>query len=336
MPNTPSNNIYIATSSIDGNVCVQSLVDMKDVQLRNFARPVQAVALSPDYKNDRTYLSGGLAGNLVLTVGGQPGRSTSTTTGTAAAAASGWLGSMGIGTAMGKDSVKHSGEGTISTIKWSLSGKYVAFLNEHGTKIMRTNLHLPSEDADYAWKRIGHIDRPQNKEWDTMAAVWKGRIEWIDEQAVETDDSTKSADQTALATTAEKAKPPVTSSSKRFERLLVGWGGSIWMIHVHSGGVGVGKNVGERTIGRAEIVKLSVISLFVRVVFMLTAIVFAWIALFPEFLCIPRTCYLSWPTLYQTTKMKKRRTRIRRKNAKSGATRRSHRPPRRVASPLGA
>src|SRR5689334_13085349 len=47
VPNLPSNNIYIATASMDGNVCVQSLLDPKDVQLRNFARPVQAVALSP-------------------------------------------------------------------------------------------------------------------------------------------------------------------------------------------------------------------------------------------------------------------------------------------------
>ena len=66
MPNTPSNQIYIASASIDGHVCVSSLVDPKDVTLRNFARPVQAVALSPDYKNDRSYLSGGLAGELIL------------------------------------------------------------------------------------------------------------------------------------------------------------------------------------------------------------------------------------------------------------------------------
>ena len=165
IPNTPSNNIYIATSSMDGNVCVQNLVDLKDVQLRNFARPVQAVALSPEYKSDRTYLSGGLAGNLILTVGGQPGRSVSTTIGTAAATASGWLGSMGLGTNTGKDTVLHSGEGTISTIKWSLSGKYVAWLNEHGIKIMRSKLKLDSADADDAWQRIGHIDRPQTDEW---------------------------------------------------------------------------------------------------------------------------------------------------------------------------
>ncbi|KAJ9145494.1 Vacuolar assembly protein [Pleurostoma richardsiae] len=256
IPNTPSNNIYIATSSLDGNVCVQSLVDIKDVQLRNFARPVQAVALSPDYRNDRTYLSGGLAGNLILTVGGQPGRSTSTTVGTAAAAASGWLGSMGLGTNTGKDTILHSGEGTISTIKWSLSGKYVAWLNEHGIKIMRTKLHLESADAEDAWKRIGHIDRPQTEEWDTMAGVWKGRAEWIDEQAVESEDGEPELREAAASLATEKLKQTQEKSMKRIERLLVGWGGTIWIIHVHPGGVGVGKNAGERSVGRAEIVNI--------------------------------------------------------------------------------
>ncbi len=258
VPNIPSNNIHIATSSMDGNVCVQSLVDLKDVQLRNFARPVHAVALSPDFKNDRTYLSGGTAGSLVLTVGAPQGRSTSTTVGTAAAAASGWLGTIGIGANTGKDSVLHSGEGTISTIKWSLSGKYVVWLNEHGIKIMRSKLHLDAADAEDAWKRIGHIDRPQTDEWEEMAGVWKGRAEWIDEQSVENDEEEHprqpTAESQSLALT--KLRQQAQQSDKKIERLLVGWGGTIWIIHVHPGGVGVGKNAGEKSIGRAEIVKL--------------------------------------------------------------------------------
>lgn len=253
VPNTPSNNIYIATSSTDGNVCVQSLVDVKDVQLRNFARPVQAVALSPEYKTDRTYLSGGLSGQLVLTVGAPQGRSTAMTTG-ATAQAAGWLGSM-VGAGSGKDTVLHSGEGTINTIKWSLSGKYVAWMNEHGIKIMRTKLHLESADAEDAWKRIGHVDRPQTEEWETMASVWKGRAEWIDEQAIEPEE-TKDQVNALLSPAAEKLKQQQQKSNRKIERLLVGWGSTIWIIHVHPGGVGVGKNAGERSAGRAEIVKI--------------------------------------------------------------------------------
>ncbi|KAL7619396.1 Vacuolar protein sorting-associated protein 41 [Parahypoxylon ruwenzoriense] len=257
VPNLPPNNIFIGTSSMDGNVCVQSLTELRDVQLRNFARPVQAVAISPDYRNDRTYLSGGLAGSLVLTTGAPQGRSTSTTTGTAAAAASGWLGTIGIGSNTGKDTVLHSGEGTISTIKWSLSGKYVAWLNEHGIKIMRTKLHLDSADAEDAWKRIGHIDRPQTAEWEEMAGVWKGRAEWVDDQAIGSEGEEKENDAlSALSPAAAKLSQQAQRHDKTIERLIVGWGGTIWIIHVHPGGVGVGKNVGEKSIGRAEIMKI--------------------------------------------------------------------------------
>jgi len=227
---------------------------VRDVSLRNFARPVQAVALSPEYKHDRMYLSGGLAGQLILTVGPPVGRSTATTTG-AAAQAAGWLGSM-VGVGTGKDTVLHSGEGTITTIKWSLSGKYVVWLNEHGIKIMRTKLHLEAADADDAWKRIGHIDRPQTEEWDTMASVWKGRVEWIDEQAIEQDEPSLERRDSVLSPAAESLKQQQLKATKKIERLLVGWGGTIWIIHVHPGGIGVGKNAGERSAGRAEIVKM--------------------------------------------------------------------------------
>lgn len=256
IPKTPSNDIFVATSSLDGNVCVQSLVDLKDVQLRNFARPVQSVALSPEYRTDRTYLSGGLAGQLILTMGGGPGRSTSTTTGTAAAA-SGWLGSMGLGSNTGKDTILHSGEGAISTIKWSLSGKYVVWLNEHGIKIMRSKLYLDNADTEDAWKRIGHIDRPQTDEWETMASVWKGRVEWIDEQTIDSDESEQNPqDSLPSSPTTTRLKDQTMLSKKNIERLLVGWGSTIWIIHIHPGSIGVGKHAGEKSIGRAEIVKM--------------------------------------------------------------------------------
>jgi len=237
---------------MDGNICVQSLIDIKDVQLRNFSRPVQAVALSPDYKNDRTYLSGGLAGQLILTVGAPQGRSTATTTG-AAAQAAGWLGSM-VGASTGKDTVLHSGEGTINTIKWSSSGKYAAWMNEHGIWIMRTKLHLDSADAEDAWKPIGHVDRPLGEDWDAMSGVWKGRAEWIDEQTVEADETGKDAQEVVLSPAAERLKQQQLKNDKKVERLILGWGNTVWIVHVHPGGVGVGKTVGERSAGKAAVV----------------------------------------------------------------------------------
>ncbi|KAL3475049.1 hypothetical protein BJX99DRAFT_230458 [Aspergillus californicus] len=226
-----SNAIYIATSSIDGNVCVASLVDKKDVLLRNFGRPVQAVALSPEYKSDRTFVSGGRAGELILTTGGKVGVTTnSTTMSGAAATASSWLGTIGLGGSTGKDTILHSGEGAISTIKWSLSGKYVAWVNEEGIKIMRSNLHLDSADLELAWKRVSHTDRPNRPGWEDMASVWKARAEWVDETLLEREPSPNSK---AGDSRDEPSIPQSTIVKERLEKLVVGWGGTVWVINVY-------------------------------------------------------------------------------------------------------
>lgn len=204
--------------------------------LRNFARPVQAVALSPEYKNDRNYLSGGLAGNLILTNGGKSGVSANANTTSAAAAASGWLSSIGIGANTGRDTIIHSGEGSISAIKWSLSGKFVVWVNEQGIKIMRSDIKLDSEDADYAWKRIAHVDRPYRAQWEEMAGVWKARVEWINESNLETDEedmpqsngTQSSASASDTLRLAKNGRP----KRKKAEKLVVGWGDSAWVLQV--------------------------------------------------------------------------------------------------------
>lgn len=257
VPTIPSNAIYIATSSIDGNVCIASLTDQKDVLKRNFGRPVQAVALSPDYKNDRTYLSGGLAGSLVLTVGGRAGTTSTATTTGAAASATGWLGSIGLSSNTGTDKVLHSSEGAISTIKWSLSGDFVVWVNEHGIKIMRSHLHLESGETELAWRRISHTDHPNRPGWDEMAGTWKAHVEWIDEAGLEVDDEFSTNDGTLeKSVDASNGQPPRTPAGKRIEKLVVGWSGTIWVINVHPGGTGSGKGTGERKIGRAEVVTM--------------------------------------------------------------------------------
>ncbi|KAI9677852.1 MAG: Vacuolar protein sorting-associated protein 41 [Trizodia sp. TS-e1964] len=258
LPATVSNSIHIGTASIDGNVCISSLIDPKDVMLRNFGRPVQAIALSPDFKNDRSYLSGGLAGNLVLTVGGRSGTSsTANITATSTSSSPGWLGSIGLASNNGKDTVLHSGEGPISTIKWSRSGKYVVWINEQGIKIMRSSLHLDSAESESAWKRISHIDRPDGPGWDEMSSVWKGRAEWIDEKNLESDDDTLVTGPRSNIIDIDRSAPMSSDPHRRkVEKLVVGWGGTVWVLNVHHGGLGVGRNVGERTAGRAEIAYL--------------------------------------------------------------------------------
>jgi vacuolar protein sorting-associated protein 41 len=235
VPQTAANQIYIATSSIDGKVCVQSLVDPKDVQLRNFGRPVQTVALSPEYRSDRTYLSGGNAGSLVLTVGGQLGKETNATTTGAAAAASGWFGSVGLGSDTGTDRVLHGGEGNISNIRWSLSGKFVLWVNEQGIKVMRSNLHVTSAQAGMEWKRISHIDRPNRPVWEDMAGAWKARVEWIDRNNLESDDRDSGHDVDTSSSSNGNSGQSNQGQKLDYEEVTIGWGDSIWMVRVYPG-----------------------------------------------------------------------------------------------------
>ena len=243
---------------------MSSLTDTRDVLLRNFGRPVKAVGLSPDYKSDRSYLSGGLAGLLILTVGGQTGTRTNATVTGAAASASGWLGSIGLGSNTGKDQVLHSGEGAISTIKWSLSGRFIAWVNEQGIKIMRSNLHLNSAESDFAWKRINHIDHPNRPGWDEMAGTWKAHIEWINEAGLESEDHNHfnaAGDNDIQSVDGDRLN--LAKRIEKIEKLVVGWSGTIWIINMHPGNVGLGKETGKRRIGHAEVVTMSVISLLV-------------------------------------------------------------------------
>ena len=283
-------------------MCVQSLIESRDVTLRDFGRPVQTVALSPDFKNDRSYLSGGSAGSLILTAGGRAGTSsTSNTTGSATAQASGWLGSIGLGSNTGKDTILHSGEGTISTIKWSLSGNYVVWVNEKGIKIMRSNLHLESAEVDFAWKRMRHVDAPQLPGWEEMAAVWRPHVEWVDEAGLESendyDETTNgSTENTSSGVFTSSPLPRVRPQGKRSEKMVVGWGGTIWIINVQPGGAGVGKDVGERKIGQVELVTMLVLS-SQKDQLLTFLVVYALIVLYLEFRSIPPICLLCLHTL---------------------------------------
>lgn len=253
VPKAPSNEIYIATSSIDGHVCVASLIDSRDVQKRNFGRPVQAVALSPDYKNDKTYLSGGQAGNLTLTVGGQAGRRVNATTTGAAAVASGWLGVIGIGSSTGTDKNLHHGEGTINTIKWSLSGKYVLWVNEEGIKIKRSHLLLEEIEAGLEWKTIAHINRPNRKGWGEMAIVQKARAEWIDRGSLESD-----RDILIRRSVSRNGSAPKVDAAARdeFDEVVaVGWGDMTWIVKIIPARPGQGGKI-DSPAGKAEVISI--------------------------------------------------------------------------------
>ncbi|KAA8910936.1 hypothetical protein FN846DRAFT_937589 [Sphaerosporella brunnea] len=270
-------NISIASASIDGLVCAVPLLPStspapgqspstvpyakSEITLKNFKRPIQAVALSPNFRADRTFLSGGLAGNLVLSVapaGNVHG--------------GGWM-SLGMGGI--KDTILHSGEGTISAIAWSKeTPRYVAWANEQGLKIMRSHIIPPalqkpgtqsSEEAaalpgvtgwipgfgsggkpahEVAWKRISAMERPESVP-EELASLHKPRLEWIDRRALLTSEPADAAAGSTLNV------QDIDWGDK--EKLLVGWGGTVWVIDVYPGSE---QETGDRSNGYAEIVHI--------------------------------------------------------------------------------
>lgn len=130
---------------------------------------------------------------------------------------------------------------------------------------MRTNLHLDSSDSDSAWKRIGFIDKPNRRIWQEMAGVWKARIEWVDDRSLESDDDAIISMNGHHTDKPETTLPhlrspqqPKAGRNKKVEKLVIGWGDAAWIVHITAGGAGTGKDVGERSVGSAEVVHLYV------------------------------------------------------------------------------
>lgn len=113
---------------------------------------------------------------------------------------------------------------------------------------MRSNLNLDSADLDLAWKRVGHIDRPNLPGWEEMAGVWKARAEWIDEGSLDSlDDPVSRVD-----TSHDNPKSPkLTSAQETVEKLIVGWGGTVWVIHVYPDRPN--KNIRDHKLGSVEV-----------------------------------------------------------------------------------
>lgn len=57
---------YVGSASMDGTVAIISLTDEKDRVKADFKRPVHSIALDPNYKTSKSFVSGGMSGNVVL------------------------------------------------------------------------------------------------------------------------------------------------------------------------------------------------------------------------------------------------------------------------------
>ncbi|CAG8570731.1 10525_t:CDS:10, partial [Cetraspora pellucida] len=117
---------YVASASMDGKVVIHGMY-VDSTQVFNYRRPLKCVALDPDFskKDTQQFVSGGLAGQLILNE-------------------KGWFGQK-------QDKVlQHSGEGSIYAARWR--GTLIAYANEEGVKMYDTQ----------SQQRITYIKRPQN------------------------------------------------------------------------------------------------------------------------------------------------------------------------------
>lgn len=146
------NGHYIASASMDGTVVIGSITDPKDIMASDFHRPVHTVALDPNYKASKSFLSGGMAGDVILSERG-------------------WLGNR-------SDTVLQHSEDPVTAVYWLDNGVIIC-LDESGISFY--NQH--SKDK----KRIFHIPRPEDS---PRADLYKPRfcvpetnrvyIAWVD------------------------------------------------------------------------------------------------------------------------------------------------------------
>ncbi|CAG8496376.1 2649_t:CDS:10 [Scutellospora calospora] len=117
---------YVASASMDGKIVIHGMY-VDSVQVFNYRRPLKCVALDPDFsrKDTQQFVSGGLAGQLILNE-------------------KGWFGQK-------QDKVlQHSGEGPIYAARWK--GTLIAYANDEGVKMYDTQ----------SQQRITYIKRLQN------------------------------------------------------------------------------------------------------------------------------------------------------------------------------
>lgn len=118
-----TDGVYLASASIDGTVVIGSVNDPKDITASDFKRPVHSVALDPNYKSTKTYISGGMAGEVILSERG-------------------WLGQR-------SDTVLQKSEDPVIAVYW-IEG-VIIWMNDSGINIY----------SQYSKKLLLNIPRPE-------------------------------------------------------------------------------------------------------------------------------------------------------------------------------
>lgn len=115
---------YLASASIDGTVVIGSVLDATDISASNFKRPVHSVALDPNYKSSKTFVSGGMAGDVILSERG-------------------WLGNR-------SDTVLQKSDGPVIATYWIdgliiwMNDSGINIYNQHSRKLL---MNIPRPDT---------------------------------------------------------------------------------------------------------------------------------------------------------------------------------------------
>ncbi|CAJ0628978.1 9287_t:CDS:10 [Entrophospora sp. SA101] len=111
---------YIASASIDGKVIIHKWED-DSTQVFNYRRPLKCVSLDPNFRDTQQFVSGGLAGNLILSD-------------------KGWFGQKQ------EKILQHSGEGPIYAASWK--GSLIAYANDEVRVFFNLffNYYIPRAD----------------------------------------------------------------------------------------------------------------------------------------------------------------------------------------------
>ncbi|CDH10083.1 related to Vacuolar protein sorting-associated protein 41 [Zygosaccharomyces bailii ISA1307] len=123
-----TNGTFFATASIDGTVAIGQIEDAKNITLFDFKRPVQTVVLDADYKNSKTFVSGGMAGEVILSQRN-------------------WLGSR-IDITLAKGNGPILGIHTIDDVIFWMNGAGITFFSIHSrTQLLNVPFPVDSKDG---------------------------------------------------------------------------------------------------------------------------------------------------------------------------------------------
>lgn len=151
-----TNGTFFATASIDGTVAIGQIEDTTNITLFDFKRPVQAVVLDLDYKSTKTFVSGGMAGEVILSQRN-------------------WLGNR-VDITISKDHGHILGIYTIDDIIFWMNDAGITFYSTH-TKTQLLNVPFPIEHNN---TQRPDLYRPQVHcpETDRIIVGWANHV-WM-------------------------------------------------------------------------------------------------------------------------------------------------------------